>query len=304
VGGATRTPLVTELLEQRLGRRPRADVHPDLCVALGAGVMASRLGGHQVDRVLVDVSPYSFGPSYLGTYRGEDYLHCYRPIIHRNTPLPVTRTSSYYTAAPFQTVAAISIYQGEDEDALRNILVGEFRIEGLRPMEEPNEILVRMNLDLDGILQVSATEKATGRSREITITGALRPMSEADLAAARERLAELLEAEGGLDAAFAAGEGDDEAPTVAVFGGETDAGAGAGADDGDDRSGTNEDQTREARELVARSRGLLGQMHAEDQQEVIDLNESIENALDVGDLVMLRESVHELKEILFFIEGQ
>ena len=85
------------MLEERTGLEPRQDVHPDLCVALGAGVLASRLAGHDVDRVLVDVSPYSFGLSYLGMRGGVPYPHCYRPIIRRNTPLPVTRTESYYT---------------------------------------------------------------------------------------------------------------------------------------------------------------------------------------------------------------
>src|SRR5205814_6480508 len=100
VGGSVRTPLVFNLLAERVGLEPRQDVHPDLCVALGAGVLASRLAGRGVDRVLVDVSPYSFGPSFLGERGGMPYPYCYRPIIHRNTPLPVTRTEGYYTSFP------------------------------------------------------------------------------------------------------------------------------------------------------------------------------------------------------------
>jgi molecular chaperone DnaK (HSP70) len=79
VGGSTRTPLVVQLLEQLCQKAPRQDLHPDLCVALGAGVLASRLGGHDVERVLVDVSPFSFGPSYLGMRDGFEYPHCYHP---------------------------------------------------------------------------------------------------------------------------------------------------------------------------------------------------------------------------------
>ena len=100
VGGSTRTPLVFQLLRERTGLDPRQDVHPDLCVALGAGVLASRLGGHNVERVLVDVSPYSFGVSYLGERGGQEYSYCYKPIIHRNTPLPLTRTERYFTTYP------------------------------------------------------------------------------------------------------------------------------------------------------------------------------------------------------------
>src|SRR5205807_7632991 len=149
VGGSTRTPLVARMLQERTGLEPRQDVHPDLCVALGAGVLASRLAGHDVERVLVDVSPYSFGPSYLGERGGFPYSHCYHPIIYRNTPLPVTRTESYATAHPYQTSVRIAIYQGEDDDALKNLLVGDFCVEGLRPTREPNEVLCRMRLDVD-----------------------------------------------------------------------------------------------------------------------------------------------------------
>ena len=100
VGGSTRTPLVSRLLVEHTGLEPRQEVHPDLCVALGAGVLASRLSGHDIDRVLVDVSPYSFGISFLGARGGVPYPHCYQPIIRRNTPLPLTRTEPYATTLP------------------------------------------------------------------------------------------------------------------------------------------------------------------------------------------------------------
>jgi molecular chaperone DnaK (HSP70) len=81
-------------------------------VALGAGVLASRLSGLSVEKVLVDVSPYSFGIEHLGQLDGKPYEHCYHPIIERNTPLPVTRTDSYTTSVPYQSKAAILVYQG------------------------------------------------------------------------------------------------------------------------------------------------------------------------------------------------
>ena len=113
VGGSTRTPLVSRLLIEHTGLAPRQDVHPDLCVALGAGVLASRLAGHTVERVLVDISPYSFGVSYLGERGGVPYPHCYRPIIERNTPLPLTRTERYATSYPYQTEVDVQVYQGD-----------------------------------------------------------------------------------------------------------------------------------------------------------------------------------------------
>src|SRR5580692_4665141 len=188
VGGSTRTPLVSRLLHDRTGLVPREEIHPDLCVALGAGVMASRLAGHDVERVLVDVSPYSFGVSFLGDRGGVSYPHCYKPIVRRNTPLPVTRSERFYTSHPYQEEVDVRVYEGEDEDALRNILVGDFTVKGLTPMRDFNEVICRMSLDLDGILNVTAIEKKSGLSKRITIASALEAKSEAEIAAARKRL--------------------------------------------------------------------------------------------------------------------
>ena len=157
------------------------------------GVLASRLAGRDVDRVLVDVSPYSFGISFLGERGGVPYPHCYKPIIRRNTPLPLTRTERFYTSHPFQTEVDVQVYQGDDEDALKNILVGDFTIEGLTEMEDLNEILCRMRLDLDGILEVTALEKSTGKSKQITIANAMQAKTPEEIAAGRKRIQDLFE---------------------------------------------------------------------------------------------------------------
>src|SRR2546428_493361 len=143
VGGATRTPLVSELLQEKTGLVPRQELHPDLCVAFGAGVLAARLAGHEVDRVLVDICPYSFGPSYFGLLNGRPSEHCYRPIIFRNTPLPVSRTESYFTMVDNQEAWQVSIYQGDDPNALNNILVGRFLIAGVSQVPAGNDGLCR-----------------------------------------------------------------------------------------------------------------------------------------------------------------
>jgi molecular chaperone DnaK (HSP70) len=143
-------------------------VHPDLAVALGAGVMASRLAGRAVERVLVDVSPYSFGVSYLGERGGFPYPHCYKPIIRRNTPLPLTRTEQYMTSHPIKP-RWMSRISGRRRGRAEEHPGRDFRIEGLTAMEDANEILCRMRLDLDGILEVAAVEKRTGKSKHIRI---------------------------------------------------------------------------------------------------------------------------------------
>jgi len=293
VGGSTRTPLVSNLLIEKTGLEPRQEVHPYLAVALGAGVMASRLAGRAVDRVLVDVSPYSFGVSYLGDRGGYPYPHCYKPIIRRNTPLPLTRTEQYMTSHPYQTEVDVHVYQGDDNDALKNILVGDFRVEGLTAMEDANEILCRMRLDLDGILEVAAVEKRTGKSKHIRIANALRAKSAEEIAAGRKRIQELYEARGEMaDEAWETPE-DLEEDVV-------DAGAKVIEMPAPVRAGGD----AEIESLLERSLRLLAKMHAEDREEAIGLHEKIDAAMASGDAAALQEAAGALKELLFFVEGR
>ena len=306
VGGSTRTPLVSRLLRERTGLDPRQDVHPDLSVALGAGVLASRLAGREVDRVLVDVSPYSFGPSYLGERGGVPYPHCYHPLIHRNTPLPVTRTESYYTSFPGQTRVDIQIFQGDDEDALNNVLVGDFQVEGLTRLDDLNEVLCRMSLDVEGILHVSAIEKRTGKSKQITIAGALQAKSDAEISASRRRLEELFSTRVPLDEEEGEEEGGEEEPAEIPGVIETIA-------ENVEVEHTNGKAIpvdanwpglrHEAVELLQRSRGLLDRMHDDDKEEAASLQTAIETAVAHHDSRALGEAVRSLKELLFFVEG-
>jgi molecular chaperone DnaK (HSP70) len=321
VGGSTRTPLVSRLLRERTGLEPRQEVHPDLGVALGAGVLASRLAGRDVERVLVDVSPYSFGPSYLGERGGVPYPHCYHPLIRRNTPLPVTRTESYYTSFPNQTRVDIQIFQGDDEDALNNLLVGDFQVSGLTRTEEPNEVLCRMSLDVEGILHVSAIEKRSGKSRQITIAGALQAKSESEIAAARQRLDELFTTRGENFADLDAEDLDDEALTDEALEDEAledqveteNSGAIEIEAERVEAQHTNgkaipidshwSELRHEAVDLLQRSRALAGKMHPEDQEEAATLQKAIEAAVGHHDSKGLGEAVRSLKELLFFVEG-
>ncbi|HLA77076.1 MAG TPA: Hsp70 family protein, partial [Vicinamibacteria bacterium] len=301
VGGSTRTPLVARTLQERTGIEPHREVHPDLCVALGAGVLAARLGGSAVERVLVDVSPFSFGPSHLGLRGGAPYPHCYRPVIARNTPLPVTRVESYQTCYAGQDEVEIEVYQGEDEDALRNIPVGDFRIVGLDRNQDDNEILCRMSLDLDGLLRVAAIERHTGKSKEIVIRHALTPKTPEEVAAARERLERLFEGSGSLDAMFDTAADDEATSETAIPGSDAIELEASAPPDGD--GGWSRTQA-EALAAIERSRAQLPQMHEEDREEAIDLHERIETALDAQDGEALGPAIASLKELLFFIEGR
>ncbi len=310
VGGSTRTPLLQRTLAERTGNTPHHEIHPDLCVALGAGVLASRLAGRDVPRVLVDITPYSFGISHLGERGGVPYPHCYRPTIHRNTALPVTRAERYFTAGPYQKAAEINIYQGDDPDALRNLPVGKFMIEDLTPAEEPVEILCRMHLDLDGILEVTATEKVTGLARQVTIDGALQLLDDAQLEAAREKVVQLhrpdpdtASAGAGIpseekSAAQSVPAGTAAGPTVNGGQGAPAHPSGPAGPDGDWL-----DLVGEGGGLAARSRALLDTMHADDRRDALTLIEAIEGATQRQEREVLVDACAELRELLYFVDG-
>jgi molecular chaperone DnaK (HSP70) len=285
--------LITALLQDATGLTPRQELHPDLCVAFGAGVLAARLAGHAVERVLVDISPYSFGPSYFGLLNGVPSEHCYRPIISRNTPLPVSRTESYFTMVDEQQAWQVSIYQGDDPHALNNLLVGRFLAEGFSRVPAGNEILCRMDLDLDGILRVTATEKRTGLAKQITIEGATTAMSESDMAQARLRMQELF----GVEDEEVDVDEDDDGEVIEVEASDISPDTSAAEADRDRRV-----QISEARALLERSRRLLDKMTPEDREEAIALHEQIEDALKTAQWQPLHAAMTTLADLLFYVE--
>jgi hypothetical protein len=258
--------------------------------------------------VLVDVTPYSFGVSFLGERGGVSYPHCYKPIVRRNTPLPVTRSERFYTSHPYQEEVDVRVYEGEDEDALRNILVGDFTVKGLTPMRDFNEVICRMSLDLDGILNVTAIEKKSGLSKHITIARALEARSEAEIAAARKRLEALYATRQDDDLDDERDENNDLAEFDHEDGqaieGEVDftvrPAPNAAAVAEDDWSAAED----EGRKMIERSRLLLDKIHGEDREEAIDLNQAIESAIENHDAAALKQAVHDLREMLFFVGGR
>jgi molecular chaperone DnaK (HSP70) len=160
-------------------------------------------------------------------------------------------------------------------------------------MEDANEILCRMRLDLDGILEVAAVEKRTGKSKHIRIANALRAKSAEEIAAGRQRIRELYETRGEMvDDAWETPQ-DLEEDVV-------DAGAHAIEMPAPVRARGDS----EIESLLERSRRLLAKMHAEDREEAIDLHERIDAATTSGDAAALQEAAGALKELLFFVEGR
>lgn len=175
VGGSTRIQRISELLVERLGREPHGEVDPDLCVALGAGVQAGIEMGLDMEAVLVDVTPYTFGTSAIGELYGNLYQHTFVPIIRRNSKLPATQTSPFQKLMEDQDSIRFRVYQGENPDALHNVEIGEVFFEGLDLSAEAYKegITCKFHLDLDGLLHVEVVERATGRKTEGKIENAL-----------------------------------------------------------------------------------------------------------------------------------
>jgi molecular chaperone DnaK (HSP70) len=163
-------------------------------------------------------------------------------------------------------------------------------------MPETVEILCRMRLDLDGILEVTAVEKQTGKSKQITIANALQAKSEEEVAAGRKRIQELYESRGRP--------ADEEDWDFSVPEDEDSSAAADNVIEMPVASAAPSDREIAAEDLLTRSRRLLDKMHADDREEAIGLHESIEAAIESGDAAQLDDAAKALKELLFFVEGQ
>jgi molecular chaperone DnaK len=162
VGGQTRMPLVQALVEEVFGQAPSRAVNPDEVVALGAAIQGAALGGQGRDVLLLDVTPLTLGVETQGG--------TVAPLIPRNTPLPVQRSEVFTTAADDQATVEVHVVQGERSVAAENKSLARFALEGLGPGPRGAvQIAVAFTLDANGILQVSATDRASGQVRAVTV---------------------------------------------------------------------------------------------------------------------------------------
>ncbi len=282
VGGSTRTPLVQRRLEQEFGITPRFEVDPDLCVAAGAALQAAMINGAEIRAVLVDVTPYTFGVSAMGEVDGLFSMDMFVPIIRKNTPIPVTRSELFFTAVDNQEAVEVKVFQGECADARDNLEVGRFLVEGLAQRRAGSEIVAGFALDLDGILQVSATEKATGLAKSITIHNAFTNGAENSLSQARDKIRNL------FDEDSAEVEEDVDDPSIDK--------------QKAPRPAAGNSRHVQAKALVDKARSLLATAGEDDREDMIDLIEAIGNAMAEGDNQLLQEHMDELAEIIFYLE--
>jgi len=164
VGGATRMPMIQDLVRELTGgKEPHKGVNPDEVVAVGAALQAGVLAGEVKDILLLDVTPLTLGVETLGGVM--------TPLIPRNTTIPVRKSEIFSTAEDGQTAVDIHVLQGERPMAADNITLGRFRLEGIPPAPRGvPQIEVTFDIDANGILNVTAKDKATGKEQKITIT--------------------------------------------------------------------------------------------------------------------------------------
>jgi len=288
VGGATRTPLVRHLLAERLGRPVHSEVEPDLAVAMGAAVQAGLIAGIDVGPVLVDITPHTLGIATASPMEfGE--AHLFSPIIERNTPLPAVRTEIYCTIIDSQQAAEIEIFQGESSDVRDNRRVGEFRVTGLAQVPAPNRILVRLELDLNGILRVTATEHSTGLAKQIVVDNMME----------RFRQRQRVDAQDRLDAMF--GELDWAGETLISDSSKTELIAEVDSED--------DVADPELRAAMTAARGLLEKAAtveqnaaSEDAAELRALSVDLESAVEQRDKELIRRVSAEIEDLVFYLK--
>ena len=162
-GGQTKMPLVQQIIEETVGKKPERGIDPMECVAIGASIQGAVLSGEISDIVLLDVTPLSLGVETLGSVMTK--------VIDRNTTIPVKQTQTFSTAADFQTAVTIHVLQGERSMAKDNISLGRFDLTGIPPAPRGvPQVEVTFDINADGVLNVSAKDLGTGKEMGITIT--------------------------------------------------------------------------------------------------------------------------------------
>ena len=275
VGGSTRIPRLSAMLEESFGILPNQEIDPDLCVAMGAAIQAGREMGLDSASVLLDITPYTFGTAALGELDGVMTETLFVPLIRRNTKLPAVKSEVFWTVVPNQERVQVQVYQGEDRDALNNILIGDYRLDLSPRQPSQSPVILKYELDLNGILKITAIEKNTGKQITGVIENAFSQISQDSVAISKSKIDGVWEAQTSSD--------------IPV-------------DDSDVKDVTPVETAGEFQSLISNARAALEEASPEDCEEIINLIEDINGRVADGDLDTARKSAEDLEDILFYLE--
>ncbi|MDL1980560.1 MAG: Hsp70 family protein [Deltaproteobacteria bacterium] len=273
VGGSTRIPRISQMLEEKIGHLPHSEIDPDLCVGIGAGMQAGREMGLERSGVLVDITPYTFGTSAIGEVDGEPSKTMFAPLIRRNTKLPARKSDVFYTMVDNQEAVDVRIYQGEAPDALDNILLGNYMFD-LTRAPSGSEIILHFDLDLNGILKIKAVEKKTGNKINAVIENAISRFTDEELSQTQDR----------INGLWTEGR-ESETPLK-------------------EKAQTEADVKKlppEYADIVRRAEGKLEEAFEDDRDEMINLIEDIRDALSKNRMEDAETFKKELDDILFYM---
>lgn len=289
VGGSTRIPLVEQRLREEFLREPSRAVDPDLAVALGAAVQAGMTAGESVGPVLVDVTGHTLG---IKVYDPTSPAGAFSPIIHRNSPLPARYEEAYHKVRDEQVAAEIHVLQGEHQEVYRNRSIGRFLLDLEAGGGSLTKIVVRFDLTLDGTLKATATQTATGISRELTIDNALSQFQADDRDRAAARLGAMFDASEELIE-------DADLPTRRQWG------------SGDEQQSDSQNaalpkadaeaQFPAAARLLEKAEALKSSVEGEDAEDLQSLTESLKQAMAEGDQPAVTSLCEELDDVLFYV---
>lgn len=284
VGGSTRTPLVHEIIKNDVGIEPHYEINPDLIVSMGAAIQGGTIAGLKTDSILVDITPYTFGTSAVGEYNGKYHQDIFIPIIKRNTPLPVSKADAFGTLMDNQETVDVSIFQGEEPISGDNIFIGNFLIQGLSKVPAGNKIVLNLELDINGILKVTAVEKSTGLSKVVSMdTKNIKP--HLNLEEAKKNIASLIATEEDSEEY----EDDSEHHDVdfKVI---------------DTEDVEKQEILNKAKDLREHAERLLDSVKPEDAEEIRDLLAKSLKAVNENDMEGLSDINESLEDMIFYLD--
>lgn len=192
VGGSTRIPAIWEMVSARLGQDPHIEIDPDAAVALGAAVQAGIIAGEEIDAILVDVTPMSLGieTATMGL-TGQLRADHFSALIHRNATIPVQKSEVFTTLFPGQDSIHIKVYQGENPMASENTLLGDFMVDDVESNRDDGlgEVTVNFQLDINGILNVTVTDRSSGKQTSEQLRADRQRMTPEQIAESQAKLA-------------------------------------------------------------------------------------------------------------------